>query len=242
MGGLLLAVACTAAPVRGGQEADWDTRRAEMVETQIRARGIRDTRVLDAMRRVPRHLFVPESVRANAYDDTPLPIGDDQTISQPYIVAYMSETLELRPTDKVLEIGTGSGYQAAILAELAGDVFTIEIVAALALRARQTLDTLGYRNVRVRHGDGYLGWPEEAPFTKIIVTAAPPEIPPVLIEQLRVGGIMIVPVGRVDQMMTIVRKTDTGVITRETIPVRFVPMIKKGGAIQSSRAPAWTRP
>jgi protein-L-isoaspartate(D-aspartate) O-methyltransferase len=196
-----------------------------MVDSQIRARGVTDERVLTALRKVPRHLFVPEPHRIRAYDDTPLPIGFDQTISQPYIVAYMSEVLEPKATDRVLEIGTGSGYQAAVLGELAGEVYTIEIVEPLAAQARETLAGLGYTNIQVRQGNGYLGWPEAAPFDKIIVTAAPDEVPPLLVEQLAVGGVLVVPVGRGEQVMTIVRKTERGVTTTETLPVRFVPMV-----------------
>ena len=229
LAGCLLAAGCTVEPSAGQRAADWEARRTRMIDSQLRARGIADKRVLDAMQKVPRHLFVPEEYRSRAYDDSPLPIGHDQTISQPYIVGYMSEALELRPTDRVLEIGTGSGYQAAILGELAGDVYTIEIVPELAERARAALDAAGYRNVHVRHGNGYLGWPEAAPFDRIIVTAAPEKIPQALVDQLAVGGIMVVPVGAVydDQVMTIVRKTDKGVVTRETLPVRFVPMKKR---------------
>lgn len=203
--------------------------RERMVATQIEARGITDPLVLDAMRTVPRERFVPASLAKFAHDDGPLPIGHDQTISQPYIVGYMSEALELRPTDRVLEIGTGSGYQAAILGELASEVYTIEIVPELAEQARVALETSGYRNVHVRQGNGYLGWPEAAPFDRIIVTAAPDEVPQALVDQLAMGGIMVVPVGGVydDQVMKIIRKTEKGVITRETLPVRFVPMVGK---------------
>jgi protein-L-isoaspartate(D-aspartate) O-methyltransferase len=201
--------------------------RQQMVDVQIKERGVTHPGVLDAMRRVPRHRFVPDALDGRAYDDTPLPIGEGQTISQPYIVAYMTEALEPKATDRVLEIGTGSGYQAAILAELVKEVYTIELVPALAERARVVLTALGYKNIRARTGDGYRGWPEAAPFDKIIVTAAPDEVPPVLVDQLAVNGIMVVPVGRGDQMMTILRKTPGGVVRRETIPVRFVPMIRK---------------
>jgi protein-L-isoaspartate(D-aspartate) O-methyltransferase len=203
--------------------------RSRMVETQLVARDIRHQGVLNAMRRVPRHRFVPESRQAEAYDDTPLPIGEGQTISQPYIVAYMSEVLDPRPTDRVLEIGTGSGYQAAVLAGLVKEIYTIEIVPTLATRAQGVLDELGYANVRTRTGDGYRGWPEAAPFDKIIVTAAPDEIPQTLVDQLATGGIMVVPVGRGQQIMTILRRTPDGIVKRETIPVLFVPMIKKDG-------------
>jgi protein-L-isoaspartate(D-aspartate) O-methyltransferase len=199
--------------------------RARMVDAQIAARGIADTRVLEAMRRVERHRFVPPEVRPFAYEDRPLPIGQGQTISQPYIVGYMTEALQLSPEHTVLEIGTGSGYQAAVLAELVREVLSIEIVPELAQRARVALAETGYRNVQVRTGNGYLGWPERAPFPRIIVTAAPPEIPVALIDQLAVGGIMVVPVGRMFQEMTIVTKTESGVAERQTIPVRFVPMV-----------------
>jgi protein-L-isoaspartate(D-aspartate) O-methyltransferase len=201
--------------------------RERMVETQIRARGIADERVLAALRRVPRHRFVPAAHQARAYDDTPLPIGFDQTISQPYVVAYMTEVLDAQPADRVLEIGTGSAYQAAVLAELVGELYTMESVEPLATLARETLASLGYTNVHVRHGNGYLGWPEAAPFDRIIVTAAPEEVPKALVDQLASGGLMVVPVGRVEQMITIVRKTERGVTTTETLPVRFVPMVGK---------------
>ena len=204
-----------------------DDRRARMVDRQVRARDVKNERVLAAMRKVPRHLFVPEHLRSEAYADTPLPIGHEQTISQPYIVGYMTEAIEPAQTDRVLEIGTGSGYQAAVLAELVRDVYSIEIVEPLAARARATLADLGYRNVHVRHGNGYLGWPEAAPFDKIIVTAAPPEMPPALVAQLAVGGILIAPVGRGEQTMTIVRRSAAGVVTEKTIAVRFVPMVGK---------------
>jgi protein-L-isoaspartate(D-aspartate) O-methyltransferase len=202
-------------------------RRARMVERQIRGRDVKDERVLAAMRRVPRHLFVPDAERVNAYDDRPLPIGYDQTISQPYIVGYMTEAIQPAPADRVLEIGTGSGYQAAVLAELVREVYTIEIVEPLADRARATLEQLGYKNVRVRHGNGYLGWPDAAPFDKIIVTAAPDQLPPALVAQLAVGGVMIAPVGTGYQTLTIVRKTARGIVTERTLEVRFVPMVGK---------------
>ena len=195
-----------------------------MVDSQIRARGVGDQRVLDAMRRVPRHEFVPEPYTSSAYEDSPLPIGLNQTISQPYIVGYMTEELQVQPKSKVLEIGTGSGYQAAILAELAGQVFTIEIVPELARRSAQTLERLGYKNVKVLAGDGYRGWPTEAPFDRIIVTAAPDHIPQPLVDQLAVGGRMIIPVGDYYQQMVIITKTDRGVVQQRTIDVRFVPM------------------
>ena len=198
-----------------------------MVDEQLRARDIRNPRVLDAMRAVPRHLFVPEPERAGAYRDSPLPIGFDQTISQPYIVAFMTQALEVEPEHRVLEIGTGSGYQAAVLSGLAREVYTIEIVAPLAQRARDTLTSLGYRNVQVRTGNGYLGWPEYAPYDRIIVTAAPDEVPPALLQQLKVGGIIAIPVGTFEQQLQILRRTATGTEILNTLPVRFVPMVAR---------------
>lgn len=198
--------------------------REEMVEDQLIARGVQDPRVLAAMRRVPRHEFVPPAEQPEAYDDGPLPIGYQQTISQPYIVALMTELLELDADDRVLEVGTGSGYQAAILGELAHEVFSIEIVAPLAERAKATLARLGYGNVVVRHGDGYAGWPEHAPFDGIIVTAAPPTIPEPLKRQLAVGGRLVVPVGRGNQMLRVFTRTPQGVEEHSILPVMFVPM------------------
>jgi protein-L-isoaspartate(D-aspartate) O-methyltransferase len=209
--------------------SDWDTARGRMVDDQLRARDIRDARVLDAMRRVPRHLFVPKHEQQDAYGDHPLPIGYGQTISQPYIVAFMTQALEIRSDHRVLEIGTGSGYQAAVLAELAGEVYTIEIVEPLATRARETLASLGYKNVFVKAGNGYLGWPEHAPYDRVMVTAAPEEIPQPLIDQLGVGGLMAIPVGSYLQELKILKKTDTGLEILATMPVRFVPMTGKKG-------------
>ena len=197
-----------------------------MVERQLVPRRISDPRVLDAMRAVPRHVFVPTVLAASAYADTPLPIGMRQTISQPYIVAYMTEAAAIRPGARVLEIGTGSGYQAAVAAEIAGRVFTIEIVPELAAVARARLAALGYDNVEVRAGDGYRGWPEEAPFDAILVTAAPDHVPPALVEQLAEGARLVIPVGPDGalQAMTIVTRGAGGAVTEETFPVRFVPM------------------
>ena len=211
------------------QDRQQDVR--QMVESQIRGRGVRDERVLAAMRRVPRHEFVPADQQQVAYGDHPLPIGYGQTISQPYIVGFMTEALMLRESDTVLEIGSGSGYQAAILAELAREVYSIELVPALAERASQTLARLGYRNVEIRAGDGYQGWPEHAPFSRIIVTAAPEEIPQALVDQLAVGGRMILPVGPVtgDQELLILTKSENGITTVRSLPVRFVPMVKPPG-------------
>jgi protein-L-isoaspartate(D-aspartate) O-methyltransferase len=221
--GVLVFSAAIACAQTGNDEA----LRRDMVETQIRARDVRSASVLRAMSRVPRHLFVPDAMRAHAYEDRPLPIGDGQTISQPYIVGYMTEALQLEPGHRVLEIGTGSGYQAAVLAEIARQVSSIEIVPALADRARRALSAAGYANVDVRTGNGYLGWPERAPFDRIIVTAAPPEIPRALVDQLAPGGIMVVPVGTGYQEIVIINKTPQGVTERRTIAVRFVPMVKE---------------
>lgn len=196
----------------------------DMVERQLAARGIGDPRVLDAMRRVPRHRFVPGDQRPHAYADRPLPIGHRQTISQPYIVAFMTEALQLAPDARVLEIGTGSGYQTAVLAELAAAVYSIEIVPPLAERAAAVLAETGYDNVRLREGDGYAGWPDEAPFDAIMVTAAPDHVPQPLVDQLAVGGRMIVPVGAQRQTLTVLVRTDEGVTEEATLPVLFVPM------------------
>jgi protein-L-isoaspartate(D-aspartate) O-methyltransferase len=204
--------------------------RESMVREQIAARGVADQDVLAALRSVPRHLFVPENMAAEAYSDSPLPIGFSQTISQPYIVAYMSELLDLEKGHKVLEIGTGSGYQAAVLSLLAGEVYTIEIVDELGRQAVARLDGLGYKNVKVRVGNGYLGWPEEAPFDRILLTAAPEEIPQPLIEQLRPGGRLVAPVGPVFgvQELVVVDKDSSGKVSRRSeLPVRFVPMVEK---------------
>jgi protein-L-isoaspartate(D-aspartate) O-methyltransferase len=201
--------------------------RGRMVEEQIRARGVENSDVLKAMRKVPRHRFVPEQLRRLAYADGPLPIGREQTISQPFIVAFMTEAARVSKKDKVLEIGTGSGYQAAVLAELAREVYTIEIIPELAEGARRVLAELGYKNVFTRTGNGYLGWPEQAPFDAIVVTAAPDEIPQALVDQLAVGGRMVIPVGTTNQEMVIVERTGKGVTKKTTIPVRFVPMTGK---------------
>lgn len=206
----------------------YERQRERMVTEQIQERGIRDAAVLKAMRSVPRHLFVPESVRAMAYQDTPLPIGHGQTISQPYIVAFMTELLDVRPEHKVLEIGTGSGYQAAVLSPLAKQVFTIEIVPELARQSAELLKKLGYANVVVRQGDGYLGWPEQAPFDRIMLTAAPADVPKALIDQLKPGGKLVAPVGRSawDQELILLEKgTDGKIRRRPVLPVRFVPMV-----------------
>ncbi len=202
--------------------------RLEMVRTQLRMRGIKSREVLEVMERVPRHQFVPEEMRSRAYEDRALPIGYRSTISQPYIVALMTELLDVKPWHRILEIGTGSGYQAAILNELAAEVFSIEIVPELAIRSRNTLRELGYRKVTVRAGDGYQGWSEKAPFHRVIVTAAPPEIPDTLTEQLMPGGRLVAPEGDSPdaQMLIIIDKDASGELTRKSsIPVIFVPMV-----------------
>lgn len=199
--------------------------RERMVREQIQARDVRDPRVLEALRKVPRHLFVPEPMQANAYDDTPLPIGLGQTISQPYIVGFMSEALELKPQDRVLEVGTGSGYQAAVLSVLVREVYSIEIVEALGKAAQGRLARLGYSNVKCRIGDGYRGWPDAAPFDAIIVTAAADHVPPPLLDQLREGGRLVIPLGSFEQDLVLIRRTPKGLERQTLLPVRFVPMV-----------------
>ncbi len=215
-------------PSRGenaAMEEQFTVMRDTMIANQIAARGILDPKVLEAMHAVPRHKFVPEEYSREAYEDYPLPIGEGQTISQPYIVAFMTEILRPRPGQKVLEIGTGSGYQAAILAEMGAEVVTIEILPSLAERAQARLTELGYGRVRVMTGDGYRGYPAEAPYDAIIVTAAPERIPEPLIEQLKVGGRMVVPIGRYTQELKLLRKTADGTTVEDVLPVRFVPMV-----------------
>ena len=208
-----------ARPARSAEE-----QREEMVTTQLAPRGITDPRVIEAMRAVPRHLFVPEAQRAHAYEDRALPVGEDQTISQPYIVALMSQLAKVEPGAKVLEVGTGSGYQAAILSRMGARVYTVEIVPTLAHRARKTLDSLGYRNIDYRVGDGYRGWAEAAPFAAILVTAAPDHVPRPLVDQLALGGRLVIPVGAGAQKLTVITRTGEGTRREEVIPVRFVPM------------------
>ena len=198
-----------------------------MVARQIVARGVRDTNVLEAMRKVERHRFIPLGGQPAAYRDSPVPIGYGQTISQPFIVAYMTEALKPQASDRVLEIGTGSGYQTAVLAELVAEVHTVENVERLAKRAEMTLNQLGYGNIRSRLGDGHRGWPEAAPFDKIIVTAAPAKPPRALLNQLKPGGRMIVPVGRWRQELVLIRHTPDGYRRERLMPVRFVPMVKR---------------
>ena len=196
-----------------------------MISDQLVARGIKDARVLEAMGRVPRHRFVPAASRHLAYSDAPLAIGHGQTISQPYIVALMTELVEPTPKAKALDVGTGSGYQAAVLAELVQEVYSIEIVKPLADEASDRLRGLGYRNIHVRCGDGYRGWPEQAPFDVIIAAAAPDHVPPALVEQLAPGGVLVLPVGSHFQDLVVVRKAEDGTTSRrEVVPVAFVPM------------------
>jgi protein-L-isoaspartate(D-aspartate) O-methyltransferase len=236
----LVAAGCRApepgkAAVTPAPEPPDATARAKMVETQIVARGVRNPRVLDAMRAVPRHLFVDEAQRAHAYDDGPLPIGGRQTISQPYIVALMSELLDLTPNERVLEIGTGSGYQSAVLSRLAGHVYSIEIIPELAKLSAERLKRLGFDNITVKEGDGYRGWPEYAPFDGIIVTAAPERIPQPLLDQLAPNGRMVIPVGGFFQELKVFKKEANGRVTeQDIIPVRFVPMT---GEIEKTPSP-----
>jgi protein-L-isoaspartate(D-aspartate) O-methyltransferase len=229
------AATTTTAEVARDDGASWHRPRSDemaaerraMVARQIAARDVSDPHVIAAMRNVPRHWFVPDALRRDAYDDRPLPIGEDQTISQPYIVAFMTEALRLTPDDKVLEIGTGSGYQAAVLAEITPHVFTIEIVEPLGRRAMAVFEQRGYETVRARIGDGYAGWPEHAPFEAIIVTCAPDHIPPKLVEQLAVGGRICIPVGAeygFQELIRVTKQADGTLMRESLLPVRFVPM------------------
>ena len=222
---------CASRPIENPLTAEDDlvSQREQMVQRQLQARDIRNPRVLEAMQQVPRHLFMPAEVRPYAYGDNPVPIGEKQTISQPYIVALMTQTVDPQPHQRALEIGTGSGYQAAVLAELISEVFTIEIIPLLGERARGTLEELGYHNVEVRVGDGYQGWPEEAPFDIILVTAAADQVPEPLIEQLAEGGTLVMPVGPVGgiQALTTLTRIEGDVIRTHLTDVRFVPMTGK---------------
>jgi protein-L-isoaspartate(D-aspartate) O-methyltransferase len=235
-----LLAAFLAAPARPQAEGFAASRKA-MVSSQIAARGVRDPRVLRAMSAVPRHMFVPAGLTAEAYEDTPLAIGEGQTISQPYIVAVMTESLALKGGEKVLEVGTGSGYQAAVLGRIAGSVFSIEIHPDLARRAAATLERLGYANIHVRAGDGFFGWPDEAPFDGIVVTAAAPEVPPALFAQLADGGRLVLPLGdpASDQVLTVVTKRNGKPRIRSLFDVRFVPMT---GEVQKKKRPGSFRP
>jgi protein-L-isoaspartate(D-aspartate) O-methyltransferase len=223
----LAPVAWVSAALLWAQNDPWAARREAMVRDDIAGRGVRNPDVLRVMRATPRHLFVPPDSREMAYNDHPLAIGHGQTISQPYIVAFMTELLEPAAAQKVLEIGTGSGYQAAVLAPLVGHVYSIEIVPELARDAAALLARLGHKNITVRHGDGYQGWPEHAPFDRIILTAAPPDVPQKLIEQLKPGGKLVAPVGRgFGQQLVVIDRDRAGKLTRrEVLPVRFVPMV-----------------
>lgn len=215
--------------------SDYSKLRERMVKRQIASRGVRSKLVLDAMRKVPRERFLPRGQGIFAYDDSPLPIGEGQTISQPYIVAYMAESLELEGGEKVLEIGTGSGYAAAVLAEIAAEVYTIERIEGLASMARSNLDALGYKNVHVRCGDGTLGWPEEAPFDGIVVAAGGPDVPDTLQQQLKTGGRLVIPIGRTKAYQELVRVTrvaEDEFRTEDLVPVRFVPLVGEEGWAQ----------
>src|SRR5262245_21818646 len=226
---LFAAFATTGCGQQVPPAVDFAAQRQRMVEQQLNPRGIKDERVLAAMAKVPRGEFLPAVERRSAYEDGPLPIGYDQTISQPYIVAFMTEQLRPKPSDRVLEIGTGSGYQAAILAELVADVYTIEIVEPLATTAEATLQRLGYKNVHIKVGDGYNGWPEEMPFDAIIVTCAPEKVPQPLVDQLKNGGRMVIPVGeRFAQQLYLLEKKNGQMKESVILPVRFVPMLREG--------------
>jgi protein-L-isoaspartate(D-aspartate) O-methyltransferase len=226
---LFAAIATTGCGQQAPTAADLAAQRQRMVEQQLKPRGIKEERVLAAMAKVPREEFVPADARPSAYEDGPLPIGYDQTISQPYVVAFMTEQLRPKQSDRVLEIGSGSGYQAAILAELVAEVYTIEIVEPLAKSAEATLQRLGYKNVHIKVGDGYKGWPEEAPFDAIIVTCAPEKVPQPLVDQLKDGGRMVIPVGeRFAQQLYLLEKKNGQLKESVTLPVRFVPMLREG--------------
>ena len=226
---LFAAIATTGCGQHALTTADFAAQRQRMVDQQLKGRGIQDKRVLAAMAKVPREEFIPVDARADAYEDGPLPIGYDQTISQPYIVGFMTEQLRPKSSDRVLEIGSGSGYQAAVLAELVADVYTIDIIEPLAKTAEATLQRLGYKNVHIKVGDGYEGWLEEAPFDAIIVTCAPEKVPQPLVDQLRDCGRMIIPVGeRFAQQLYLLEKQNGQLKESATLPVRFVPMLREG--------------
>ncbi len=232
-----LGLAVSAAPGPRTQEKSrertFEELRERMVDEQIVSRGISDKRVIEAMLRVPRHLFVPSELAFQAYEDHPLAIGWGQTISQPYIVAFMTQALDLRPTSRVLEVGTGSGYQAAVLGQICDDVYTIEIIPQLAERAAAMLKDLGYANIHVTTGDGYEGWPEHAPYDAIIVTASPTHVPPPLVRQLAEGGRMIIPINENgNQSLVLMKKKDGRLTQRSILPVLFVPLVNKKGGIR----------
>ena len=226
---LFAAIATTGCGQHVLTTADFAAQRQRMVDQQLKGRGIQDKRVLAAMAKVPRDQFIPADARAEAYEDGPLPIGYDQTISQPYIVGFMTEQLRPKSSDRVLEIGSGSGYQAAVLAELVADVYTIDIIEPLAKTAEATLQRLGYKNVHIKVGDGYKGWLEEAPFDAIIVTCSPEKVPQPLVDQLKDGGRMVIPVGeRFAQQLYLLEKKNGQLKESATLPVRFVPMLREG--------------
>jgi protein-L-isoaspartate(D-aspartate) O-methyltransferase len=226
---VIAALVTTACGQKPSTSSDFVAQRQQMVQRQLVTRGIKDQRVLAAMAKVPREEFVAPESRVASYEDGPLPIGYGQTISQPYIVAFMTERLRPKPSDRVLEVGTGSGYQAAILAELVSEVYSIEIVEPLAKNAEATLQRLGYKNVHLKIGDGYKGWPETAPFDAIIVTCAPDRVPQPLVDQLKDGGRMVIPVGdRFAQQLYLLEKKDGQLKQSATLPVRFVPMTSEG--------------
>jgi len=223
----ILLISCTQETSKTNKTFNFTDMRKEMVERQIIARGVKDPLVINAMKNVPRHLFVPKGDEQYAYKDEARSIGLGQTISQPYIVAFMTEELHVKPGDRVLEIGTGSGYQAAVLSQIADTVYSIEIIEELAENAKKVIAELNYNNIVIKQGDGYLGWPDKAPFDAIIVTAAPPTIPPPLLEQLKTGGRMILPVGKYVQELVVVSKNESGHTMDSVLPVRFVPMTGK---------------
>jgi protein-L-isoaspartate(D-aspartate) O-methyltransferase len=226
---VLAAIIVSGCGQKATPASDFAAQREHMVAQQLVTRGIKDARVLAAMKKVPREEFVSPDSRAVSYEDGPLPIGHDQTISQPYVVAFMTEQLRPQPADRVLEVGTGSGYQAAILAELVSDVYSIEIVEPLAKSAEATLQRLGYKNIHLKVGDGYKGWPEAAPFDAIIVTCAPDKVPQSLVQQLKDGGRMVIPVGdRFAQQLYLLEKKNGQLKQSATLPVRFVPMTSEG--------------
>lgn len=222
-----LLISCESPKPETQSKPEWHAMRTKMVQQQIIARGVRAPEIIAAMETVPREHFIPKDGRAAAYTDKALPIGEGQTISQPYIVAFMTQQLHVGPGDRVLEIGTGSGYQSAILSRIVDSVYSIEILPTLARRAKTTVQSLHYDNIIIKQGDGYLGWPEKAPFDAIIVTAAPPSIPPPLLDQLKTGGRMILPVGKYVQELVVVNKTTHGINMDNVLPVRFVPMTGK---------------
>ena len=227
LSGAAVLATCTCSPAEPPPGSSWEAARKHMVERQLAARGIKNERVLAAMGKVPRQEFVTEGHRAEAYNDRPLPIGQGQTISQPYIVAFMTEAIGPRPGQRVLEVGTGSGYQAAVLAELVGEVYTVELLPELAAAADKRLARLGYRNVHVKAGDGYLGWPDKGPFDAVVVTCGAKEVPRPLFEQLKPGGKMVIPVGEAGEVQTlrvITKGSDGKREVRDLLPVRFVPL------------------